>query len=48
MPGRSADIIIVSGDPLHHIRDIRKVQVVIKDGQVYDPAVLHKVAGFVR
>jgi imidazolonepropionase-like amidohydrolase len=48
MPGRSADLIIVNGDPLHHIRDIRKVQIVIKDGQVYDPAVLHKLAGFVR
>lgn len=48
MPGRSADIIIVGGDPLHHIRDIRKVQVVIKDGQVYDPAALHRLAGFVR
>jgi imidazolonepropionase-like amidohydrolase len=48
MPGRSADLIIVNGDPLHHIRDIRKVQVVIKDGRVYDPAVLHKLAGFGR
>jgi imidazolonepropionase-like amidohydrolase len=46
MAGRSADIIIVNGDPLHHIRDIRNVQVVIKDGQVYDPVVLHRLAGF--
>ncbi len=46
MAGRSADLIIVNGDPLHHIRDIRKVQVVIKDGQVYDPVALHKLAGF--
>ena len=48
MPGRSADIIIVNGDPLHHIRDIRKVAVVIKDGRVYDPAALHKLADFAR
>jgi imidazolonepropionase-like amidohydrolase len=48
MSGRSADLIIVNGDPLHHIRDIRKVQVVIKDGRVYDPAALHKLAGFAR
>jgi imidazolonepropionase-like amidohydrolase len=48
MAGRSADLIIVNGDPLHHIRDIRKVQVVIKDGQVYDPLALHKLAGFAR
>jgi imidazolonepropionase-like amidohydrolase len=46
MAGRSADLIIVNGDPLHHIRDIRKVQVVVKDGQVYDPVVLHRLAGF--
>ena len=48
MAGRAADLIIVNGDPLHHIRDIRKVQVVIKDGQVYDPVALHKLAGFAR
>ena len=48
MPGRSADLIIVNGDPLHHIRDIRKVQVVIKDGQVYDPVALHRLADFAR
>jgi imidazolonepropionase-like amidohydrolase len=48
MPGRLADLIIVNGDPLHHIRDIRKVQVVIKDGRIYDPVALHKLAGFAR
>jgi len=48
MPGRSADLLIVNGDPLHHIRDIRKVQVVIKDGRVYDPVALHKLVGFTR
>jgi imidazolonepropionase-like amidohydrolase len=46
MAGRVADLIIVNGDPLHHIRDIRKVLAVIKDGQVYDPVVLHRLAGF--
>jgi imidazolonepropionase-like amidohydrolase len=46
LPGRAADIIIVEGDPVHHISDIRRVKVVIKDGKVYDPAVLHKMAGF--
>ncbi len=48
MAGRAADLIIVDGDPLHHIRDIRNVQVVIKDGHVYSPVVLHKLAGFSR
>jgi len=46
MAGRTADIIIVDGDPLHHIRDIRKVKMVIKDGKIYNPARLHEMAGF--
>jgi len=45
-PGRAADIIIVDGDPLHHIRDLRRVKTVIKDGKVYDPVQLHRMAGF--
>jgi len=45
-PGLRADLIIVEGDPLTRIRDIRNVRTVIKDGQVYDPAVLHGLAGF--
>ncbi len=44
--GKRADIIIVNGDPLQNIRNIRKVQTVIKDGNIYDPVALHKVAGF--
>jgi imidazolonepropionase-like amidohydrolase len=44
--GKQADLIIVDGDPLLQIRDIRKVTMVIKDGQVYDPAGLHRMAGF--
>jgi imidazolonepropionase-like amidohydrolase len=45
-PGHRADLIIVEGDPLTQIRDIRNVQTVIKDGQVYDPVELHGLAGF--
>jgi imidazolonepropionase-like amidohydrolase len=48
MPGREADIIIVEGDPLHHIRDIRRVNMVIKDGKIYNPARLHEIAGFTK
>ena len=44
--GKRADIIIVDGDPLQNIRNIRKVKTVIKDGNIYDPVDLHKVAGF--
>lgn len=46
LPGRVADVIIVDGDPLQNIRDIRRVKMVIKDGKVYDPAQLHRMAGF--
>jgi len=46
MPGRAADILIVDGDPLHHIRDIRRVKMVIKDGKIYSPERLHELAGF--
>ncbi|HVU54574.1 MAG TPA: amidohydrolase family protein [Puia sp.] len=45
-PGLRADLIIVEGDPLMQIRDIRNVRTVVKDGQVYDPVTLHGLAGF--
>ena len=44
--GKNADIIIVDGNPLNNIRDIRNVRVVIKAGKVYDPSTLHKMVGF--
>ena len=44
--GKNADIIIVDGNPLENIREIRKVKTVIKDGNIYDPGQLHKIAGF--
>jgi len=46
--GKQADIILVDGDPLKNISDIRKVSVVIKAGRVYDPVVLHRMVGFAR
>ena len=33
-PGKLADIIAVSGDPLKDIRDTRKIKLVIKDGNI--------------
>jgi imidazolonepropionase-like amidohydrolase len=45
-PGMRADLVIVEGDPLTRIREIRNVRMVVKDGQVYDPVVLHGLAGF--
>jgi imidazolonepropionase-like amidohydrolase len=39
-PGARADLVILEGDPTRDITDIRKVETVIKDGVVYDPAAL--------
>jgi imidazolonepropionase-like amidohydrolase len=44
--GKQADLMIVDGDPLQNIRNIRKVTTVIKDGNIYNPAQLHTIAGF--
>lgn len=44
--GKDADLIIVDGDPLHDIHDIRKVQTVIKGDKIYDPGQLHRMVGF--
>jgi imidazolonepropionase-like amidohydrolase len=46
--GKQADIILVDGDPLKNISDIRKVSLVIKAGRVYDPVALHRMVGFSR
>jgi imidazolonepropionase-like amidohydrolase len=45
-PGKQADLIIVDGDPLSRIRDIRKVTTVMKAGRLYNPVQLHKLVGF--
>ena len=44
--GKQADLIIIDGDPLQQIRNIRNVWMVIKEGQQYDPMALHKMVGF--
>jgi Amidohydrolase family len=44
--GKRADIILVDGNPLENISNIRKVRTVIRNGIVYSPAVLHRIAGF--
>lgn len=44
--GKKADIIIVDGDPLKNIREIRNVTTVIQGERVYNPSTLHKLVGF--
>jgi imidazolonepropionase-like amidohydrolase len=36
--GKLADMIVIDGDPLRDISNVRKVALVIKDGAVFDPA----------
>jgi imidazolonepropionase-like amidohydrolase len=40
-PGKLADILVIDGDPLRDISDLRKVALVIKDGRILDSAVLN-------
>lgn len=44
--GKTADLIVVDGDPLQDISQLRKVGLVIKDGVVYDPVAVHRLVGF--
>ncbi len=44
-PGRLADLILVDGDPSVHIEDIDRVDLVMKDGRLYDPARIEQALG---
>ena len=44
-PGKLADMILIDGDPLQRMSDIRRVHRTIKGGQVYDPAALEQAMG---
>jgi imidazolonepropionase-like amidohydrolase len=44
--GKPADVVIIDGDPLRQMRDIRRVQLVVKNGQVYEPTQMRKLADF--
>jgi imidazolonepropionase-like amidohydrolase len=44
--GKRADLILVNGDPLTNIMDLRKVSRVVSNGRVYDPAKLWQAVGF--
>jgi len=47
-PGKDADLILVDGDPLARIGDVRRVVTVIKAGVVFDSATLFEAAGIRR
>jgi imidazolonepropionase-like amidohydrolase len=44
--GKRADLILVAGDPLTNISDIRNVSWVVANGRLYDPAKLWQSVGF--
>jgi imidazolonepropionase-like amidohydrolase len=44
--GKRADVILVDGNPLENISDIRKVSAVFAGGRMYQPAALWSSVGF--
>jgi imidazolonepropionase-like amidohydrolase len=46
--GKAADLIIVDGNPLENISNIRKVQMVVTNGRLYKTAELWESVGFKR
>jgi hypothetical protein len=44
-PGKLADLILVDGDPARHISDIRRTALVVKNGEIFEPAALYKAIG---
>ncbi|MDQ2924628.1 MAG: amidohydrolase family protein [Acidobacteriota bacterium] len=47
-PGKRADLILVDGNPLANISDLRKVTTVITDGRLYSTRKLAATVGFTR
>jgi len=45
-PGKRADLIILEGDPLENISNIRKVSFVMTQGRLFDCAKLWQIVGF--
>ena len=44
-PGKLADLIVVDGNPVQRVGDIRHVALVVKNGTLYEPASLYRAAG---
>ncbi|MDR3698518.1 MAG: amidohydrolase family protein [Candidatus Sulfopaludibacter sp.] len=45
-PGKRADLILVDGNPLKNVSDLRRVSRVVANGRVYDPSRLWRSVGF--
>jgi hypothetical protein len=45
-PGKRADLVVLGGDPIADIHNIRKVESVVARGKTYEPAPLWKLIGF--
>jgi imidazolonepropionase-like amidohydrolase len=43
--GKNADLMLVDGNPLANMKDIRNVSLVIKGNQTYKPSQLYEVLG---
>jgi imidazolonepropionase-like amidohydrolase len=43
--GKFADLILIDGDPTRRMSDVRRVSLVIKNGNLYDPAALFRQIG---
>ena len=43
--GKLADLILIDGDPLSDISDIRRVELTIKDGNIYTSKELYEAIG---
>ena len=46
--GKRADLVVVAGNPLDNINDIRATQLVVVRGKVYDSTALWQLSGFKR
>jgi imidazolonepropionase-like amidohydrolase len=44
--GKRADLVVVNGDPIANISNVRKVTTVVARGKAYDPAALWRLVGF--
>ena len=45
-PGKRADMVILNGDPLADVSNVRKTALVVARGRAYDSAALWRLAGF--